>query len=126
MTMLFPVENLLDPNTEKSQHFHLTEEIENKIKLAQQDHVSVQFKKGVIRLILADIGNDIKTLGHCTDVKDGSFAQFVASEIANEYNLASHIMFFKNQYSLVVVSQLGGPRDYMDCLIDLLKNFEMK
>ena len=113
---IFPVYNL-SASTDNNL-YSIDDEIIEKITLAQRDHVSVDFKRGVIRVILCDIANDVEK----NDVVDGSFSQFIASYIANEFNLQSHILLEDNKKaSLVIVSQLQGPRDQIDMLCDLIK-----
>lgn len=126
MTTFFPVENLLASYNENPKQYSIDESVIKKIDLAQRDHISVDFKNGVVRVILENIDSDVEEYTSTVDVKDGSFAQYVASCIADERNLQSHVMFRNDRFSLVVVSQLDGPKDSIDRLNESLKNCQIK
>lgn len=118
----FPVCNLLLDLTEKFSEQNIDDNVTKQIDLAQRDHVSVTFQHGIIRTIVPNVDeNEI----YRNDVADGSFTQWLASKIANERNLQCHLMFRNNQFSLVVISSLDGPKDNIDLLSEALENFEI-
>lgn len=79
-----------------------------RVHAAQRDHVSINFKEGIVRMILPDVTEDV--VGEEFSVREGSRTQYWASLIANEYNLQP-FLYKKDDgtLSLVIVSQLGGP-----------------
>ena len=116
----FPVENLL---TEITQQRAIDETVLKRIDLAQIDHVSVSFKKGIVRIILDDISDEVGD----ADVFDGSYSQWLASYIAFERNLQTFIMRrHDGRYSLVVVSQLESPKDKINRVKELFQNLEIR
>lgn len=82
------------------------ENASQRIKAAQGDHVSIDFKQGIVRIIQADVTQDV--VGE-NNVRNGSRTQWWATLIANEYNLQPFLYKNGDVFSLVIVSQLGGP-----------------
>lgn len=77
-----------------------------RIKAAQRDHVSIDFKQGIARIILPDVTQDV--VGE-NNVRNGSHTQWWATLIADEYNLQPFLYKNGDVFSLVIVSHLGGP-----------------
>lgn len=106
------------------ENLYRDEEIIKRIKLAQRDHISVSFESGIIRIIIADVQDDVDD---GKNIINGTKTQWWATYIANCYNLQPFIYRDKNdRCSLVIVSQLGGPISERDALCIQFDKMEIK
>lgn len=101
------VDNFLHASALESSSSQVDETVFTRIRAAQRDHVSIDFKEGIVRIILPDVTEDVVEHNR---VRDGSRTQWWATLIANHYNLQPFLYKSKaGSYSLVIVSQLGRP-----------------